>query len=209
MTLEELKIEADVQGVEYSSNIKYKALEKKIRDHISANEPQVEVVDEQTDQLDVMNLRAGAKVKDHEISATDEKYKMAGYDFEGLTDIRKARVLVRAIVMNMDPEKQSEKTLQIDIWNAVHGNIASRVIVFGKEWHMEKAILDDLNSQMYTYKEERAVDNKSNNISGYGTFIHTEQRKKYAIQILPKLTAGEIKKLALEQSKSDRLNDNN
>ncbi len=228
--LDKLKLKANKYGIYYKKDITYKALEKKIKDYEKENpnmviddneiepdvitqteepEPQPEPTKEPTagtiddiaeSDIDVSMLAPGVDVSNMNLDKNLDTYKIK----EEKDKLKQAKRLIRVKIMNMNPDTQYKKAEECHIGNAKYGTIAARVIPFGKEWHIEYCIYEYLVNKTFSYKKE--VEYKDPN--GYKqTRIEYEQRPEFAISVLPPLTKEEIKKLADDQRKTDRLKD--
>jgi len=229
--LVDLKAEADMLGIEYDEKIKFKALEKKIKDFKEETMPKIEEEEEdgvvenppedkkEEEKLTIEKAKAIIK-KDTELRAMDLSLLKAGADTagikihptkadleenvssEGLTPVQKATRIYKVMITNMNPETQNQQFLHQDIWSAAHGLLSSRVVPYNTAWHVEKCLLDYVMEEEYPHRKEVTVKNDS---GANETHIVTEMRKKYGIQLLPHNTPEEMKKLADDQRKTDRL----
>jgi len=215
--LVDLKAEAEMLGVEFEDGIKFKALEKKLKDFKEANMPkeveeneedqgveikEVEVVEQKTySQIDISMLKAGADTDGIKIHPTQEDLENQKSS-KGLSAVKKATRIYKVIITNMNPETQDQPTLHQDIWSANHGLLSSRFIPFNTPWHAEKCLIDYLMEEEYPHKKEVITKNES---GANETHIETVMRKKYGIQLLPDNTEEEMKQLASDQRKTDRI----
>ena len=201
--LEQLKAEANMMEVLYRSDVTADELADILQAESKRRQAKIDASKEESgsnDELEITMLKPGANVS---IAPTEKDFEKVGIKRD-MSKIDKARTLIRFIVVNMDPETQAEKSVYISVANAKYGNIATRTIPFGVPWHAEKAIVDTLMRKKYLYKEERTRETPS----GKEDYIHTEYRQKYAIQLLSPLTEKELKQLADDQRKTERLKDN-
>ena len=198
--LVDLKAEAEMLGIEFEDDIKFKALEKKLKDFKEENMPK-EVKEEPLSQIDLSMLKAGADTDGIKIHPTQEDLENQKSS-KGLSAVRKATRIYKVIITNMNPETQDQPTLHQDIWSANHGLLSSRFIPFNTPWHAEKCLIDYLMEEEYPHKKEVITKNES---GANETHIETVMRKKYGIQLLPDNTEEEMKQLASDQRKTDRI----
>ena len=198
--LVDLKAEAEMLGIEFEDDIKFKALEKKLKDFKEENMPK-EVKEEPLSQIDLSMLKAGANtdgIKIHPSQDDLENYNSS----EGLSPVQKATRIYKVMITNMNPETQDQPTLHQDIWSAKHGLLSSRFVPFNTPWHVEKCLIDYLMEEEYPHKKEVIIKNDS---GANETHIEIIMRKKYGIQLLPSNTEEEMEQLASDQRKTDRI----
>jgi hypothetical protein len=200
-TLEELKAEADLMGIEYPEKVNYKKLEKLIKDAGSEREEMINSKKEKEEEkeVDISILKPGIDTTGLKIHPTEAELNKG----KEKDPLKEAKRLVWVMVNNMDINTGHESQVHVSIANAKWGTIADRVIPFGVKWAVEKCIVDYLMSKTYTLKQERKIQGEHSKAED--TVIEKKTLPKYAVQILPQPTRKEIEQLAKDQRQTQRL----
>jgi hypothetical protein len=198
-TLDELKAEADLMGIEYPEKVNYKKLEKLIKDAGTEREEMMKGKQEEKQEIDISILKAGIDTTNLKIHPTEAELNKG----KEKDPLKEAKRLVWIKVNNMDINTGHETQVHVSIANAKWGTIADRVIPFGVKWAVEKCIVDFLMSKTYTLKQEKKI--KGEHSRAEDTIIEKKILPKYAVQILPQPTKAELEKLAKDQRQTQRL----
>ena len=202
--LEELKNQADLMGIELPENATKDEIIQAIQEAGEAREKTAngQATDEEK-KIAIPDIAMIAPGTDTSGMKLDEA--ISAYNLNDEKDkIKQAQKLIRVKVMNMNPDTQWKKAEEVHIGNAKYGTIAARVVPFGVEWHVEKCIYDYLVNKTFRYKKEKEIKNEN---GAKNIVIEYEERPEFAVQVLPPLTPKELKDLADDQRKTERLKD--
>ena len=112
---------------------------------------------------------------------------------ETVTQMKKRMsILVRCRISANDPQYRERNFISMQVGNAKH--VVGKHVPFDTIWHVQKVVLDRL--KLRTYRQTKF---KTDRVTGNKTPI-TTIKPSFAIEILPALTAKELKKLAAEQA---------
>ena len=159
-----LKEQATKLGIAYSPNIGYATLKKKI-------DAKLAETSEPTEEVTVTPVAT--------VSTGSKKMEMLK--------------LVHVIITNLDPNDRESKGEYFTFCNKIVGKV-SRMVPFGKPWHVEKCLLDSIRDSKFVNITQ------DNNQPPVKTLS-----KKYDIEILPPLTQEELDKLAKAQLAGNRI----
>lgn len=112
--------------------------------------------------------------------------------------ILEATKLIRVIVTPLDGNKASQlEYAEFTAGNAVVPYV-SRVVPFGREWHIEQILLDSIKGKTFQQFTTRK--------NSRGISVTTSKRvPAYQVTVLPALTPAELKDLADQQARTGSL----
>lgn len=205
--LEDLKAEASLLGIEYSPNIKYAGLKKKIEAHALANaienKQEVEKTENEIAEANAYEKRVakaslalfGGATADGILSKVETKA-------QAISKARsKASALKRVIITCMNPNKGDYRGEVYKARNALSGSITRFISYNGEPQHVEHILVNKLkekNFQGFVTK----VDHRGNN------YRQGVTRKEFTIVELPYLTKEETKELADAQAQAGSIQQN-
>lgn len=167
--LDFLKRKADTLGITYHPNIGMAKIKERLKEHLA-----LEAAKEEDAKKDTTPVSAVSKVKSPQQLAREDATK-----------------LIRCIVTCMDPMKKNYEGEIFTSGNSVIGTVR-KMIPFGKEYHVPQILFNMLKEKKYqTFSEIK--DDKGRKIK------RGQMLPAYALNILPDLTAKEIKAIADRQ----------
>lgn len=172
-----LKQRADVMGIKYGGQIGLDKLKARVQEKM----------------LDLNTNAADAAL--NEMDVPKESYLAPVRETKGQKRVRlrkSALELVRIRVTNMNPNKGNLKGEILCVGNSVIGSIKKFIPYNAEEgWHVPRILLTQLQNRVYMSHFEVKV--------GKQKIKRHKLVKEFAIEILPPLTAEEVKELANRQ----------
>jgi hypothetical protein len=177
--LASLKKRADIMGLQYSSRIGVDALRKKIDDKLEGK----------PDSDDT--TAAGDEDKIPAVETVQQKRKRIQ---------KKAMALVRCQIYNQNPSKRDLQGEIVTVASGMLGTVR-KFIPFGEAtengYHIPQVLFDELKERRYqdirTVKKNGQID------------VKTRIVPEYTLNVLPPLTAVELKELAEVQGAAERV----
>jgi len=133
---------------------------------------------------------------DEDVNGSSNTVKVEGTTIakkESVTEMKKRMsILVRCRISANDPQYRERNFISMQVGNGKH--VVGKHVPFDTIWHVQKVVLDRLKLRTYRqtkFKTDRETGNKT---------PITTIKPSFAIEILPPLTAKEIKTLAAEQA---------
>lgn len=170
-----------------------------------------------TDELDILKARAdklgiaykanigieALKAKLEEVLKPTEEPKLDTEAAKRKAIRDEALKLVRIRITCLDPAKKGFPGEIFTIGNKYIGTVR-KWVPYGDAgqvgWHVPYCIYKMLKDKKFVIKEQKSVN---------GKLIYTQKEvPAYAIELLPMLTEKELKDLAIEQSRTGRVDDN-
>lgn len=170
-----------------------------------------------TDELDILKARAdklgiaykanigieALKAKLEEVLKPTEEPKLDTEATKRKSIRDEALKLVRIRITCLDPAKKGFPGEIFTIGNKYIGTVR-KWVPYGDAgqvgWHVPYCIYKMLKDKKFVIKEQKSVN---------GKLIYTQKEvPAYAIELLPMLTEKELKDLAIEQSRTGRVDDN-
>lgn len=201
--LDMLKQRATMMGIVFSNNIGLETLKKKIEDKMNDTP---ETAEKAAPLVDPALVSFGLQPTAGDLANTPPVADEAPVKVLSLRQhlLNEATKLVRIRISCMDPKKQDLPGEFFTVSNQYIGTVR-KYVPFGEAtdggYHVPACILEMLKSreflhiQTVTHPVTKAITTK------------TRYVKEFAIELLPPLTALELKNLAADQSASGRLED--